>query len=98
MPCQCPLAASLTLTVEASGRVAEVRAETNVVCVPYMPVLLLCRYLEMKEKDQQKAVELIDSDPGLHDLRHLRAPYLDLEVGGIGLGMALWEVCCPGCA
>lgn len=34
----------------------------------------------MKEKDQEKALAMIDGDPGLHGLRHLRAPYLDLEV------------------
>ena len=34
----------------------------------------------MKVKDQEKALAMIDGDPGLHDLRTLRAPYLDLEV------------------
>ena len=36
----------------------------------------------MKERDQERALEMIDSDPGLRDLRHLRGPYLDLEVRG----------------
>lgn len=42
----------------------------------------------MRVRDQQKALELIDGDADLLDLRHLRAPYLDLEVrrlrGGCG--------------
>lgn len=33
----------------------------------------------MKAKDQERALAMIDADPGLHDLRHLRGPYLDLE-------------------
>ncbi|KAI7838953.1 hypothetical protein COHA_007312, partial [Chlorella ohadii] len=40
-------------------------------------------YLQMKEKDQERALAMIDEDPGLHGLRHLRAPYLDME-GGVG--------------
>ena len=35
----------------------------------------------MKQRDQAAALELIDSDAELRGLRHLRAPYLDLEVG-----------------
>ena len=46
----------------------------------------------MKEKDQERALAMIDEDPGLHGLRHLRAPYLDMEVGGM-----LYEVL-SGCA
>lgn len=34
----------------------------------------------MKLKDQERALAMIDGDPGLHSLRQLRAPYLDLEV------------------
>lgn len=41
--------------------------------------LATCRYLQMKEKDQERALAMIDEDPGLHGLRHLRAPYLDME-------------------
>ncbi|PRW56240.1 ATPase ASNA1-like protein 2-like [Chlorella sorokiniana] len=41
------------------------------------------KYLQMKEKDQERALAMIDEDPGLHGLRHLRAPYLDMEVRGV---------------
>jgi hypothetical protein len=34
----------------------------------------------MKAKDQDKAMAMIDGDAELHELRHLRGPYLDLEV------------------
>lgn len=37
----------------------------------------------MKAKDQAAALQMIDSDPGLHDLRHLRGPYLDLEASAV---------------
>lgn len=36
----------------------------------------------MKVRDQEKALAMIDGDDELRGLRHLRAPYLDLEVGG----------------
>jgi hypothetical protein len=35
----------------------------------------------MKVRDQEKALAMIDGDDELRALRHLRAPYLDLEVG-----------------
>jgi hypothetical protein len=34
----------------------------------------------MRVRDQEKALALIDGDSELKELRHLRAPYLDLEV------------------
>ncbi|KAL4441055.1 hypothetical protein ABPG77_010486 [Micractinium sp. CCAP 211/92] len=52
------------------------------------------KYLDMKAKDQAAALQMIDGDPGLHDLRHLRGPYLDLEVRGVPaldyFGRTLW--------
>ncbi|KAI3436417.1 hypothetical protein D9Q98_005834 [Chlorella vulgaris] len=52
------------------------------------------KYLDMRVRDQQKALELIDGDADLLDLRHLRAPYLDLEVRGVPalryFGRTLW--------
>lgn len=56
---------------------------THVVLITHVSIqlcVLRSRYLEMKVKDQEKALAMIDGDPGLHDLRTLRAPYLDLEV------------------
>ncbi len=44
----------------------------------------------MKEKDQERALAIIDEDPGLHGLRHLRAPYLDMEVGGMLYELVRW--------
>jgi arsenite-transporting ATPase len=37
----------------------------------------------MKLKDQQRAIDMIDGDAGLHDLVTLQAPYLDMEVRGV---------------
>lgn len=47
----------------------------------------------MKQRDQAAALAMIDGDPGLSDLRHLRAPYLDLEVGACLLGGCLPVLC-----
>ena len=58
----------------------------------------------MKEKDQERALAMIDEDPGLHGLRHLRAPYLDMEVGGMLYELVRWVRCsllssgCTACA
>ena len=53
------------------------------------------RYLAMKLKDQERALELISGDPGLGGLRRLQAPYLDLEVRGVPalryFGDVLWR-------
>ncbi|KAL4528152.1 hypothetical protein Ndes2437B_g00259 [Nannochloris sp. 'desiccata'] len=40
-------------------------------------------YLNMKLKDQERALNLIHGDKGLDNLRQLKAPYLDLEVRGV---------------
>lgn len=41
------------------------------------------RYLNLKLKDQERALEMIASDKDLADLRRLEAPYLDLEARGV---------------
>jgi arsenite-transporting ATPase len=62
------------------------------------------RYLEMKLKDQARALELLARDPALAGLRRLEAPYLDVEVrgvpalqyfGGVLWGEALQEFAAP---
>ena len=50
----------------------------------------------MKQRDQAAALAMIDGDPGLSDLRHLRAPYLDLEVSACFLGAFLCCCCVDG--
>jgi arsenite-transporting ATPase len=34
-------------------------------------------------KDQAAALQLLDSDPALKDLNHIRAPLVDVEVRGV---------------
>jgi arsenite/tail-anchored protein-transporting ATPase len=41
------------------------------------------RYLQSRLKEQQKAMDLLDGDPLLKDMRRLEAPYLDIEVRGV---------------
>lgn len=41
------------------------------------------KYLSLKLKDQAKAIEIIEHDPALVELKKLRGPYLDLEVRGV---------------
>jgi arsenite/tail-anchored protein-transporting ATPase len=52
-------------------------------------------YLDMKLRDQDRALQMIENDPGLKDLRQLQAPYLDLEVRGVPalqyFGRTLWH-------
>lgn len=40
-------------------------------------------FLNMRRGDQQRALELLDNDEGLQDLRVIKAPLLDLEVRGV---------------
>lgn len=48
-----------------------------------LPPTPRARYLDMKEKDQARALALIDADPQLSALRRLTAPYLDRETRGV---------------
>lgn len=53
------------------------------------------KYLDMKLKDQAKAMDIVDNNPALKDLRKIRAPYLDLEVRGVPalqyFGKIVWD-------
>lgn len=40
-------------------------------------------YLKMKLKDQNKALQILQESPDLHDLKQIQAPYVDLEVRGL---------------
>ena len=40
------------------------------------------KYVAMKLKDQARALAIIDGDPGLHALKTLQGPLLDLEIRG----------------
>ena len=61
-------------------------------CYAMLCYAMLCRYIAMKLKDQEHALALIDGDRELRDLRHLRAPYLDLEVGRPGRCRGVWGI------
>jgi arsenite-transporting ATPase len=37
----------------------------------------------MKEKDQRKAMEMLDIDSGLRTLKRIEAPLFDLEIRGV---------------
>jgi arsenite-transporting ATPase len=37
----------------------------------------------MKEKDQRKAMEMLDTDAGLKTLKRIEAPMFDLEIRGV---------------
>jgi hypothetical protein len=37
-------------------------------------------FLKLRLKDQAAALQLLDSDPALKDLNHVRAPLVDVEV------------------
>jgi hypothetical protein len=37
-------------------------------------------FLKLRLKDQAAALQLLDSDPALKDLTHVRAPLVDVEV------------------
>ncbi|PSC69048.1 arsenical pump-driving ATPase [Micractinium conductrix] len=87
------------LGVNESGRLIRALRKESIPCKRIVVNQLIgpnmgSKYLEMKVKDQEKALAMIDGDPGLHDLRTLRAPYLDLEVRGVPalgyFGRTLW--------
>eukprot|EP00879_Flechtneria_rotunda_P015872 GHRR01016599.1.p1 GENE.GHRR01016599.1~~GHRR01016599.1.p1 ORF type:complete len:577 (+),score=165.56 GHRR01016599.1:1133-2863(+) len=52
-------------------------------------------FLKLRLKDQQAALSLLDSDPALKDLNHVRAPLVDLEVRGLPalqyFGSTVWK-------
>ena len=60
------------------------------------------RYLEMKLKDQDRTLAMVESDPELHGLQRLRGPYLDLEVRGVPalryFGRVVWADAIDGFA
>jgi len=53
------------------------------------------KFVAMKRKDQERALGLFASDPGLSQLQQIRAPLVDLEVKGIGalqyFGGVVWD-------
>ena len=53
------------------------------------------KFVKMKKKDQERALGLFASDPGLSELQQIRAPLVDLEVKGIGalqyFGGIVWD-------
>ena len=40
-------------------------------------------FVRMKEKDQRKAMEMLDTDSGLRTLKRIEAPLFDLEIRGV---------------
>ena len=40
-------------------------------------------FVRMKEKDQRKAMEMLDTDAGLKTLKRIEAPMFDLEIRGV---------------
>lgn len=40
-------------------------------------------FLKLRLKDQAAALHLLDTDPALKDLTHVRAPLVDVEVRGL---------------
>ena len=40
-------------------------------------------FLKLRLKDQAAALKLLDDDPALRDLNHIRAPLVDVEVRGV---------------
>lgn len=56
-------------------------------------------YLKMKLKDQNKALQILQESPDLHDLKQIQAPYVDLEVRGLPaltyFGDLVWQDAFP---
>lgn len=42
-----------------------------------------CKFCAMKRKDQMRALEMIQSDPELRDLKLIEAPLVDVEIRGV---------------
>jgi arsenite-transporting ATPase len=40
-------------------------------------------FCALKRKDQARALQLVDADPGLKALRRIDAPLFDLEIRGV---------------
>lgn len=53
------------------------------------------KFVENRQKDQDRALTLIDSDPGLRHLELIKAPMVDLEVRGLPalqyFGAQVWK-------
>lgn len=53
------------------------------------------RFVESKKKDQERALALLKSDPGLKSLELIKAPMVDLEVRGLPalqyFGVQVWK-------
>lgn len=87
------------LGVNESGRLIRALRKEGIPCKRIVVNQIIgegmgTKYLDMKIKDQERALAMIDGDPGLHDLRTLKGPYLDLEVRGVPalsyFGRTLW--------
>ncbi|XP_020590313.1 ATPase GET3 isoform X1 [Phalaenopsis equestris] len=54
-----------------------------------------CKFCAMKRKDQKRALEMIESDPELRDLKFIQAPLVDVEIRGVPalrfLGEIVWK-------
>ena len=48
-------------------------------------------FVRMKEKDQRKAMEMLDTDSGLRTLKRIEAPLFDLEIRGVPALEILWR-------
>lgn len=52
-------------------------------------------FLKLRLKDQAAAIQVLDTDPALKDLNHVRAPLVDLEVRGLPalqyFGSVIWK-------
>ena len=53
------------------------------------------KLIETRQKDQERAIEMLEGDPSLASLEQLRSPFLDLEVKGVPalqyFGRGLWQ-------
>lgn len=53
------------------------------------------KFLDMRRKDQQKALDIIRTDPGLGELDVIEGPLLGLEVRGVPalmyFGSVVWK-------
>eukprot|EP00262_Sarcandra_glabra_P013830 TRINITY_DN3908_c0_g1_i1.p1 TRINITY_DN3908_c0_g1~~TRINITY_DN3908_c0_g1_i1.p1 ORF type:complete len:415 (+),score=80.24 TRINITY_DN3908_c0_g1_i1:112-1356(+) len=54
-----------------------------------------CKFCAMKRKDQMRALDMIQNDPELSDLKLIRAPLVDVEIRGVPalkfMGEMVWK-------
>jgi arsenite-transporting ATPase len=52
-------------------------------------------FCTVKAKDQRRAMEMLDADPGLKSLQRIEAPLFDMEIRGVPalqyMGNKVWD-------